>query len=151
VGKRGPSRLPTNVVKLRGQAGHTRPINDDEPQFQGEIVIPDHIKAKPGALAEWERRAPELEELGLLNGQFQTEFADYCMQHAYYLEHQKDIETFGMRSAVAAGIWKAFQTASVNRQRLASKFGFDPADSSSIKVQAKGNHKEKDKEKRFFG
>lgn len=139
------------MVNLRGKAGHTRPINENEPKFEGEIVIPDHIKAKPAALAEWTRRASELEELGLLNGQFQTEFADYCMQHAYYLEHQQDIETFGMRSAVAAGVWKAFQTASVNRQRLAQKFGFDPADSSGIKVKSKANRKEKDKETRFFG
>ena|SRR5689334_11503634 len=137
MGKRGPARLPTNVVKLRNKAGHTRPINENEPQFQGEIAIPEHIKAKPAAFAEWQRRAPELEDLGLLNGQFQTEFADYCMQHAYYLEHQHDIETFGMRSAIAAGIWKAFQSASLNRQRLAAKFGFDPSDAASVKVKPK--------------
>lgn len=134
--RKGPIKTPSNIVKLRNNPGK-RPINEDEPQFQGEVVIPDHIKAKPEALAEWTRRAPELEDLGILNGQFQTDFADYCLQHAYYLEHHKAIEQFGMHAAIRAGIWKAFQSASLQRQRLAQKFGFTPADSASIKVKPK--------------
>lgn len=136
MGRRGPRRDPTAIRLLKGvHTNHTRPINEDEPNFEGETVIPNHILKKPEALAEWQRRAPELESLGLLNGQFQGEFADYCMQHAYYLELQKEIEVFGIAQAVKANILKAFESVSINRQRLASRFGFTPADSSSIKVK----------------
>jgi phage terminase small subunit len=136
MGKRGPASLPTKLKLLRGKAGH-HPINENEPQFESEITIPPHILKKKEALAEWNRRAPELEEQGLLNGQFQTEFADYCMQHAYYLELQQDIEHLGRKLAITKGIWKAFQTASLQRLRLAAKFGFDPSDSTAVKVKPK--------------
>jgi phage terminase small subunit len=136
MGKRGPSPLPGKLKLLRGKPGH-HPINENEPEFEGEITIPPHILKKKEALAEWNRRAPELEAQGLLNGQFQTEFADYCIQHAYYLELHQEVEDLGMELAIAKGIWKAFQSASAQRLRLAGKFGFDPSDASGVKAKPK--------------
>jgi phage terminase small subunit len=134
MGKRGPSALPTKLKLLRGKPGH-HPLNKDEPQFESEVSIPAHILKKKEALAEWNRRAPELEAQGLLNGQFQTEFADYCVQHAYYLELHEQVEDLGMDLAIAKGIWKAFQSASAQRLRLAGKFGFNPSDATSVKAK----------------
>jgi|SRR5215471_13502079 len=135
MGKRGPARLPTNVVKLRNKAGHTRPINELEPQFHGETQIPEQVQKNSIALQEWQRRAPELEELGLLNGQFQNEFADYCLQWAYYLQLQERIEKIGLQKAIEKGVWRSFQNASMQRLRLAARFGFTPADASSVKIK----------------
>ena len=82
-----------------------------------------------------EPSAPESLELGLLSGQFQTEFADYCLQHSLHVQLWRLIKQLGEKQAIANGYMKAFQTASQQRLRLAAKFGFDPADSTGIKVK----------------
>ena len=136
MGKRGPPREPTALRLLKGaRTNHARPINENEPKFTSEITIPGHILKKKEALAEWNRRAPELEEQGLLNGQFQTEFAAYCIMHAYTLEFHDDIEKLGRELAIVKGIWKAFKDADAARLRLAAKFGFDPSDATGVKAK----------------
>ena len=135
MGRRGPAKTPANIVKMGGNPGK-RPFNQNEPEFsQDTVSVPDTVAKDEIALAEWNRRAPELLELGLLSGQFQTEFADYCVQHSMHVRLWQLITEVGVEQAIAKRFMKAFQTASQQRLRLAAKFGFNPADSTGIKVK----------------
>jgi len=74
-------KKPMALRLLNNNAGH-RPINQDEPQFQGEAQPPAEVLADPIALEEWQRRAPELTESGLLRVQYGTEFGEFaCSTH----------------------------------------------------------------------
>jgi phage terminase small subunit len=129
--------LPTNVVKLRNKAGHTRPVNQLEPQFDGEATPTAEILANPVALALWTDKAPELIEKGILTNQDQTAFVAYCLQHALRMKFWHLMESVGEEMAIAKGYFKAYQTADAACMRWSAKFGLNPSDRSAIKAAPK--------------
>jgi phage terminase small subunit len=126
--------LPTNVVNLRNKAGHTRPVNHQEPQFDGEAVPTAEVLANPVALALWTDKAPELIEKGILTNQDQTAFAAYCLQHSLRMSYWKLMLEVGEELAIAKGYFKAYQTADAACMRWGAKFGLNPSDRSAIKA-----------------
>jgi P27 family predicted phage terminase small subunit len=148
MGKRGPPRESTALRLIKGaDTNHRRPINKHEPEYKCEVEPPESVRKFPTALAEWKRRASELESWGILTRQDQIEFADYCCQHGIYLDLLKKIRKLGIETAIMKGFYKAFQAASLQRQRLGAKFGFTPSDRSSIVAKPKDK---KDGAKRFL-
>ena len=135
MGRRGPAKTPAHIARLRGNPGKRR-INNDEPEFDIDASPPEDIVKDEIALAEWNRRAPELSQLGLLKAQYQTEFADYCFQHSH-VRLWRQIQEIGIEAAIAKGLLKAFQTASQQRLRIAARFGFAPSDATGIAAQPK--------------
>lgn len=137
MGKRGPTRLPTNVVKLRGKPGHTRPINEDEPKFDGEPLPSDKVLADPDALKMWKEKSPELIELGLLTFQDSTAFSTYCLLCAIRDRLWQKIHECGEELAIAKGYMKAFLATDVRCDRWSAKFGLSPSDRAGIKATPK--------------
>jgi len=134
MGKRGPAPKSTAQKELENNPGRY-PIESEEPKFSTVIVIPDHITKNKVALAEWNRRAPELEEKKVLTLQDTTEFAAYCLMHANFLKYQKlcDQDEVG-EFAIAKGHVNAVIKFNAERVRLAAKFGFTPSDRTQVKI-----------------
>jgi len=132
-------KKPTALHLLNGNPGH-RPLNLDEPEFiQGDAQPPEEVQQDAFALQEWQRRAPELTDLGLLRGQYATEFGEYCLQHALVCRIRARINELGLDEAIAKGYLKHLQLALVQRLRLAARFGFTPADAAGVKATPKQN------------
>jgi len=130
-------KKPTALHLLNGNPGH-RPLNLDEPEFQeSEAQPPEEVLQDPIALQEWQRRAPELIEQGLLCRQYETEFAEYCKQHSLAQRIWREINARGIDDAIAAGLLKHFQAAVTQRLRIAAKFGFTPSDVTGVKAKPK--------------
>ena len=134
MGLRGPPRKPTHLKKLENNPG-CYPLNENEPEFQQSAVMPLEVQRDPIARSEWERRYNELQQLGLLTSQDQSEFAEYCLQHSLCIQLWIKQKKLGIEKAILRGIYKARQTAVAARLRLASRFGFTPADRTQIKVK----------------
>jgi|SRR5215813_541225 len=129
---------PTALHLLNGNPGH-RPLNLDEPQFQGDAQPPKEVMQDPIALEEWQKRAPELTESGLLRVQYGTEFAEYCLQHSLVKRLRSAMSKLDIDEAIAKGYLKHLQAAVMQRLRLAAKFGFTPSDVTNIKATPKQN------------
>jgi P27 family predicted phage terminase small subunit len=82
---KGRKPVPTNLKILRGNPGK-RPLKKDEPKPGAPIVLqpPEHLS--PGAVAEWERMAPALLQLGLLTELDIPAFEGYCEAYAEWKE-----------------------------------------------------------------
>src|SRR5215471_802746 len=132
-------KKPTALHLLNGNPGH-RPLNLDEPEFiQGDAQPPEEVQQDAFALQEWQRRAPELTDLGLLRGQYATEFGEYCLQHALIKRLRSAMSKLDVDEAIAKGYLKHLQAAVMQRLRLAAKFGFTPSDVTNIKATPKQN------------
>src|SRR5262245_48082837 len=134
MGQRGPSKKPTALRILNNNAAH-RPINQDEPEFEGEAKPPEEVISDPIALREWQTRAPELTEKGLWVSHYETEYAEYCLQHSLVKRLREEIEKDGLREGISSGLLKHLQNAVTQRLRHAAKFGFTPSDVSGIKAR----------------
>jgi len=105
-------KKPTALHLLNGNPGH-RPLNLDEPEFiQGDAQPPEEVQQDAFALQEWQRRAPELTDLGLLRGQYATEFGEYCLQHALIKRLRSAMSKLDIDEAIAKGYLKHLQLAS---------------------------------------
>src|SRR5262245_26019777 len=141
MGRRGPPRDPTVLRLIKGRTNHRTPINRAEPKYNESLEMPTELKKFPAAIKEWNRRIDELLEWGVINKQDANEFADYCCKHAIYLDLLKKIKKMGYELAIAKGFYKAFQSASSQRLRLGSKFGFTPSDRTMIVAKPKDKEK----------
>jgi len=80
MGKRGPKPTPTPILKLRGSwRGKDRPDADIEPNVP---EMPSWLS--PAAKAEWKRRVPELDALGVLQKVDVTILVMYCRDFVEY-------------------------------------------------------------------
>jgi phage terminase small subunit len=136
MGQRGPAKKPTPLRLLNNNAGH-RPINHDEPQFEGEAQPPEEVLEDAIALKEWQKRGPELIEKGLLCAQYASEFGEYCLQHSLVKRLRIEANRGTLGDAIAAGLLKHLQAAVTQRLRIAARFGFTPADATGVKARAK--------------
>lgn len=135
MGRRGP-KLQSVASRLLTGNRSKRPIKGLEPDFkQGDVQMTPEVRADPVARAEWQRRAQELQVLGVLTPQDRTEFAGYCTQHALAIGLLKEIRRIGYERAIRSGVFKAYQAADAARSRIAGHFGFTPLDRNQIKVE----------------
>ena len=88
MGKRGPKKIPTNILRLRGSRQvENRPKNEPIPK-QGMPQPPEFLHGE--ALAEWGRKATMLYEQGTLTLIDDTALAAYCEVYALYVESVDD-------------------------------------------------------------
>ena len=103
----GRTPKPTALRLLNNNAGK-RPLNLDEPQFQeSDAQPPEEVLEDPIALKEWQKRAPELIDKGLLCTQYETEFAEYCLQHSLVKNLRIEANKLGVKAAIADGLFEA--------------------------------------------
>ena len=94
MGKRGPSKKPTQLSRLDGNPGQY-PLNDDEPRFKKGIPeCPDYLIDE--ARAEWERISIILDGAGLLTIADRTALASYCEAYKLWVDAVKEIAKTGM-------------------------------------------------------
>lgn len=140
MGKRGPKRTPTAILKVRGS---TRAASrKDEPEATlGEPMKPDFLNK--AASAEWDRVTVELREMGILTTADHAMLTVYCTAWAEFIEADAVVKEEGMTVTGAAGnpvIHPAVRirnTAQDTIRRAADHFGLSPSARSSIKVQDK--------------
>lgn len=117
MGQRGPTPLPPNVHRLRGNASH-KPLSsllDDI--VRPDVAIPtppDHLEGE--ALAEWNRITPHLEKLGLVSEIDRAALVGYCDSWSEYVWACERIKQMSDRrddkgividpNGVAARIWQ---------------------------------------------
>lgn len=85
--RRGRKPTPTQLKVIRGNPGR-RPLNADEPQPR--VLLPDPPPSVKGeALAEWKRRAPQLERQGLMTELDVPAFIAYCQAWGRYVDAEE--------------------------------------------------------------
>lgn len=91
--QRGRKPSPTALKVLRGNPGKRR-MNADEPQ--PEIAVPvAPATVTDEALAEWNRRAPQLVRIGILTEIDMPAFTVYCTSWQRYVDAQRKLVALG--------------------------------------------------------
>jgi len=138
MGRRGPPRDPTALRLLKGaRTNHARPINEHEPQFDGDPIPTAKVKADCDALKIWDEKSPELIQKGVLTFQDSIAFSTYCLLCAMRDRLWDRIQNLGEENAIAKGVMKAFLACDIRCDRWGAKFGLSPSDRSSISALPK--------------
>ena len=140
--KPGPAPKPTTLKRNAGNPGK-RPLNDAEPEFASGCDMPEWLPV--GAQVEWQRVAPMLDGLGLLQSVDMAAFAAYCMavdqleRATEALRPTKDnpmpeVQVASSGYEVPSGAELMRRQAIKDIRAFAAEFGFTPAQRSRIKV-----------------
>jgi P27 family predicted phage terminase small subunit len=143
--KPGPAPKPTALKRNAGNPGK-RALNDAEPEYTHGCDMPEWLPV--GAQVEWQRVAPMLEDLGLLQAVDMAAFAGYCMavdqleRSTDALRPTKDnprpeIQYAPSGYEVPSGAELMRRQAMKDIRAFAAEFGFTPAQRSRIKVPKK--------------
>jgi len=143
--KPGPAPKPTKLKLLAGNPGR-RPLNEDEPEFNGECIMPTWLT--PGAKAEWERIVPGLKSIGLITEVDMAALAGYCIavdqleRSTMLLQPTEDKPTPEVQVAtsgyeVPSGAELMRRQAMKDVRAFAAEFGFTPAQRTRIKTPKK--------------
>jgi P27 family predicted phage terminase small subunit len=136
----GQKPKPTALKKLANNPGG-RPLNESEPQPEIPTSVPKPPDYLDGdAKKEWERRAKQLLDLGLLTDIDTTAFETYCMAYGRFAEANRELKK-GMiiKSPNDYPILNPYL--SVLRQAVAEmgkflvEFGMTPSSRSRIQVK----------------
>ena len=131
MGKRGPIPKSNKQEILEGNPSK-RPLKGKPPQpKKGIPTCPDWLS--PEAHQEWQRVAPELARLGLLNELDTALFAGYCTSYSLWHLTQEVLITQGSVYVTLKGKLEArpevaiAKMAAEQMNALASEFGLTPA------------------------
>jgi P27 family predicted phage terminase small subunit len=156
MGKRGPKKIPTNILKLRGsQRANDRPKNEPKPK-QGMPEPPKFLQGN--ALEEWYRKAQLLYEQGTLTLIDDMALGAYCLAYGLMceaLELCRNTKTGKMNLIAktvngnyvqypALGIYR---TALKDMIRFAADLGMTPSGRTGINVAVVSNKKQTQAEK----
>jgi P27 family predicted phage terminase small subunit len=138
-------RKPTALRLLQGNAGK-RPINTNEPQYQGSPKCPAWLPLE--AKREWRRVFRLLEPYDILKPTDMAVFASYCLSYARWKQAERMIDAEGQtvrepvvsRSGHDTGKYKirihpAVAVAKAEKaamQRTAALLGLDPSNRTRI-------------------
>lgn len=143
MGARGPAKTPSALRALAGDKN----AGKGEPQPSSDVHRPDGLNA--GALAVWNRLAPDLQRKGVLTGWDVDEFAAYCdaverRDRACEMldEHGEVIaapvfDQNGKRTGerfVLSPWWQVWKAANDITARKGARFGLTPSDRTALKV-----------------
>jgi phage terminase small subunit len=127
MGRRGPQPRPTALKVLRGNPGR-RPLNPTEPKPQPLESIEPPAWRTAEAAAIWREDAPHVHQLGLLTRLDRRQFGVYRTHQARWqalcAKGADDHTTIGLLRREAEVV-----------QRLAARFGLDPASRTALKVE----------------
>lgn len=137
MGKRGPKKTPTHILKVRGSwRGDTRP---NEPEAApGVPDCPGWLQGE--AKAEWERQVPDLCTRKLMSKSYRAALVMFCEAWGTYVECLADIAKGGLvyitdkgnevQRPVVGVMHKAFDRA----MKMGQQFGFSPSAKAGIQV-----------------
>jgi len=143
MGRRGPKPAPRALKLLRGNPGK-RPLDPGEVaalKASGGPQPPEWLAGE--ALAEWNRRAPQLAELGVIGAIDQAVLALYCQAWERYLEAKRAL---GRKSRVVkprggnpytSPLVTQVRDALADVIKLARELGLSPSARSGLKIEAK--------------
>lgn len=138
MGKRGPKKLPTNVLKIRGSRRvEDRPKNEPVPPL-GMPKPPVWLKGE--GLAEWKRKAPLLYEQGTLTLVDDTIFAAYCRTYELFVKTNKMMQKQKMvierknGSKMQNPLLVIMNQALERMAKLAAEFGMSASGRTGINV-----------------
>lgn len=163
MGKRGPGRTPTGVLKLRGSWRADARKGEPTPEF-GKPTCPRWLSKDAKAI--WRTLIPQILHMGILAKIDGHVLARYCQLYA----HWKEAEAVLIRQGATMTVYdklgdpidykdrpEVARCLRLSEQlcRLESKFGLTPSDRaslSSIPAESKGKlRKAKDKGRFFAG
>jgi phage terminase small subunit len=128
MGRRGPQPQPTALKVLRGNPGRRR-LNPDEPKPEPLESLKPPAWLTPEAAAIWREDAPHVHQLGLLTRLDRRQFGVYCTHQARW----QALSANGADDHTSIGLLR--REAEVV-QRLAARFGLDPASRTALKVES---------------
>jgi len=128
MGKRGPAKTPTNILKLRDAWRGKRRKGEPQPQPHG-TSCPRSLSQ--GAKAVWRRLAPQLAAMNLLGKTDREALARYCEYVSFWQEvtaaiSQHKLAVLAKNSNAAWGLRASLQLADV-LLRLEQQFGLTPS------------------------
>ena len=137
MGKRGPAKTPTEVLKGRGSwRGDDR---DDEP------VAPAEPPVRPAWLSEleariWDETVPRLDGMRILSCADEALLASYCIEYAAVQECKEIIAREGRMVETHKGLVKhpaqlALENAMDKLIKLAREFGLSPASRANVSTE----------------
>lgn len=149
MGRRGPPRTRSNVLKLRGTFRTDRHGAGDEPEYAPLLALPP----APGffddvALMEWERIGPELIAKKLLGEVDLAAFTGYCLNVARMVAAERLVQKEGLIVMGPLGE-KAHPAVLIARQcgaevlKFAKEFGLTPGSRTRVSAGGDGGGKEK--------
>ena len=155
MGKRGPSKTPTKLLKLRGSTNV--PKNEAE-EPTPELGIPDPpLPLEGNAQMMWNLMAVQLDDMGVLAEVDGNALHRYCETWASWIEAKDKVKKMGMayvtkgdkgqKSMKANPLVGMAQKYADQLLRLEQEFGLTPSARSGMSVQ-KGRGKTK--KSRFF-
>jgi len=145
MGKRGPKKTPTNILKMRGsRLVETRPKNEPVP-VKGIPEPPEFLRAVPLAMEEWYRKVKLLSEQGTLGLIDDTMLGAYCLHYAIYCNTIEQVisekqNTFNLliktknENVIQSPIVGIMHRELMIIRQLAAEFGMTPSARSSINV-----------------
>lgn len=139
---RGRKPKPTKLKLVAGKPGH-RPINENEPDPATAVpACPEHLS--DDARAEWERIAPELEELGLLSEIDRAALAAYCQAWGRWVDAERNLRQFGVIVKSPSGYPIQSPFLAIANKALAqmrdflTEFGMTPSSRARVSVRHRG-------------
>lgn len=143
----GRKAKPSKLKVLQGTYRADR-NNPGEPEINPEIPpMPGHLSDE--AMAEWDRMAAPLFDLGLLTSVDMASFAAYCQSYGRWVQAETELKQAGLVSTTTNGnciqnplVGIANQAMEHMRKHLAN-FGMSPADRAKV-VANKKNEKIED-------
>jgi len=151
MGKRGPKKTPTNILKLRGsRRAEDRPKNQPKPK-QGMPKPPDFLQGK--ALEEWYRKAQMLYEQGTLTLIDDTALGAYCLAYGLMCEalelcQNKKTGKMNLIAKTVNGNFVQYpalgiyRTALRDMMKFAAEFGMTPTGRTGINIPEKQTKKQ---------
>lgn len=142
MGKRGPKRTPTALLKLHGSPlAKSRERTEPKPS-PGRPLMPRWLDRT--AAAKWKRLVPDLDAAGLLDRIDQGALARYCVTWSLWRKAVKQaegsvtVETTNSRGYTHVHInaaLKAAKSLAEDLTKLEDRFGLTPSARASLKVE----------------
>ena len=139
MGKRGPAKIPTNILRLENSK-----LGEDQAKI--EVQPPDLVADCPDWLppegkAEWDRVGPQLESVRLLSSFDRAIFASYCLAWAHIREAQQHLAedgatVEGSQGQTVASPWEQIlNRAQVRLFKCGSAMGLSPSARAGLSVE----------------
>lgn len=125
---------PDVLKQLAGYPGKRKPAKGAvPPKSTSAAVMPAVVREDAIAKAEWQRLAPQLELLGLIDSSNQQSFAGYCLSWALFVRAKREIAKDGFTYRTESGqikkhpAFEAMRAAGSEMRKFAVEHGITPA------------------------
>src|SRR5689334_8282629 len=120
----GRRPTPEALKDLAGNPGKRARVKRPPSAPTGEAEMPPMVREDSIARAEWERLAPALKLLGLIDASNQQTFASYCTNHAIEVRCKRQILKEGVTYKTEGGQIKKHPAFDIMRQAGSEKRKF---------------------------